>query len=618
MAASGYSVDEIPKASNLLEKHKDRLIKELLTNVKEGSGGYANRCISSLKNIGLTWPELDIIRKSILADRALRMTEAQEDVGYPASAVIDRIRDAKETGSTNAVISLGLSNMKYDDISPSHQGAALEPHAAEVADYLDWTLSKAPKEDAIIAQGFRLLNIGCKWPQLKQVIEKHKDQYVWYILRRYKQYIDHNRWTDKDVLENITSLLQDFGITWPELATIQTSLEHAKNLPESLSLSALKNEFRQFDDLVTPIKNKDWPQVSTMYQSAVQSGRAGTFSDIMGKLADTLEPDVFGDFVTEFKHAIVTFMLQKVKEQNIKDVAPLLSAFEKANIDWPELNIIKRSLQSENLINEGDDDQVMRDFIIGSVKSNLKNNNVGAIFNIIMADLKTVNIPTDAKIAWHKKNISPLLNRSKPKITKWFDHAIDAVLAKRVSSGLKLLKFLDVDPPDVVAMLNAKKDHIVKRYLEVIKNHSSVKPVIDDVHLLKTIGIDWPELDVIQGSAQADDKLTEAKPAKKPLTDYWLNFIKDDIMHDNMPNVYSAVQQLKREGYDILGSGIPALLNEHKDLVIKHLLKFLKQSLGKDYLERHVSRYLYILKKICKITWPELATIETSFKASKS
>ena len=72
---------------------------------------------------------------------------------------------------------LGLTEMNhkqelsYNDVPLNAQTNSLEPYAKEIADYLDWVLTQWPKNENVIAQGFRLLNIGAKWPELKTVFD---------------------------------------------------------------------------------------------------------------------------------------------------------------------------------------------------------------------------------------------------------------------------------------------------------------------------------------------------------------------------------------------------------------------------------------------------------------
>ena len=66
-----YSIkaDEIDRVEDIIEDHKDSLIKLILTYLKEGDMtdyGTAKGIIIKLQNIGIKWPELDIALRSIL------------------------------------------------------------------------------------------------------------------------------------------------------------------------------------------------------------------------------------------------------------------------------------------------------------------------------------------------------------------------------------------------------------------------------------------------------------------------------------------------------------------------------------------------------------------------
>jgi hypothetical protein len=61
--------DEIDRVKDMIEDHKDTLIKLILTYLRHGDMtdyGTAKGIIIKLQNAGITWPELDIAMRSIL------------------------------------------------------------------------------------------------------------------------------------------------------------------------------------------------------------------------------------------------------------------------------------------------------------------------------------------------------------------------------------------------------------------------------------------------------------------------------------------------------------------------------------------------------------------------
>lgn len=419
----------------------------------------------------------------------MRLTEVFEqettdnEVGYPASEVIDRIR---ATDRSRLAIYHGLQAMSFEGIGPRTQGQIIEPYAEEISAYLDEMLSTHLRNTSVIAQGLRLLSIGARWPELRAVLEKNKDEILWYILTRVKDSVEKNTYEGRLVAKTVIQSLKDIGI------------------------------------------------------------------------------------------------------------------------DWPEFDMIMKSLDAPEKVAESEEDNSQLEFAKHAIPSLFKKNNPGAALNIINALYKA----DPDNVEWLKQNITPVLLKhyNKKKILQWVVKSVEAVTMPRIVSAHNLLKELGVELPDIKTIIDDHKEHVIKRLLQVVQNHKSIEPVIQDVQQLRQLGIAWPELDVIERSSLADKKLSEDTDVEpRPSGIYRLakqEFEKGKTVSGlSMLNLFSKSEFSKPSAADNV--------DMFKNQIMKLLLTKFKDE---DYYA--VEYYVKVLQK-AGVNWPEFDIIQKSLQADK-
>lgn len=598
----GYSKSKIAAVITAL---KTEIIRNLLESMKEGYNELVGNDLVLLKKLGLDWPELGIIEKSIRADTSI--AEDSQEVGYPASEIIDRIRAT--TDRSILAIYHGLQAMSYEGIGPRAQNQIIEPYGKEISDYWDEMLSNNPRNPKVIEQGLKLLSIGIRWPELRAALEKNKGSILWYILSRVKDSVEQNTYVGRLVAKTVIESLRDIGVNWPEFNSILKSIDTPKRVAENDEASDISNEVYYM--LQRSVERMDiWYVLSRMIEWKLNFKKIPQARELF---------DTRKDF-------IVKELLRGVKTGETGYSNRRISSLHHIGVDWPELDIIQKSILADrekraSIAEEDDEPGSQEDFIKHSVSKLFKNNNPGAALNIIYAHYKS----DPRNIEWLRKNITPVLLKhyNKKKLLQWVANSVDAVTMPRIVSARNLLTHLGVELPDIKTIIDDNKDHIMKRLLQLVRNYQSADPVIKDIQHLRELGITWSELDVIEKS-HLSDKTIEPLDEERSLSEIYELYMLDAIKRkdstaavDNFNNLFSRFNSVLTAIYSV--RKLP--LENQKwffELIKKDIIVDLLDSIKSDHYGDidDVKTIIRMLKK-AKIYWPELDIIVKSLRADK-
>lgn len=605
MSSSGYDFDDVPQAREMFEERKDRIIKELLQNIREGDMGYANRRIGSLFDIGVDWQELRMILKSIIAAKAER--EARRNV-------------AEESDP--------LASIKHD---------------------IYQTLQKAAKEKGIWYALRRIAewDVADKIPELLELIDEYKTVIVTKLLTSVKENVKHN---DFSYVNDWVNILKGFGVKWPELDIILNSISSIETEKEPVAEDENEwyDDYNEYEygikDIVDAINDND---LALAHDAWLGVTNKDSITNILDVLINNVTSERLQTFLEQHKKEIVKDLLWDLKDGITDDAENKLISLATVDIEWPELAIIKKSLHADKQITE-DEPGSQEDFIKASIPRLFQQNNPGAALNIINAHYKM----NPRNLEWLRKNITPILQKphNKKKLINWVVNSVNAVVMGRITSANKLLQELGVDLPDIKTIIEANKEHIIKRYLQVIQNHGTADVVTQDINNLRKLGITWPELDIIERSSKAN--VNEDSDSRRQ---YEIDHILDEIdiqlgngdsafitwmyrlkHYDALPQVKPILEKYKekviayavktaREGKildivrfkDLLkeaGVEFPELdtiIEDNKDYIVKMILS--KVKLGHKDTPDRIIQQLYK----AEINWPELAVIKRSLEAEK-
>ena len=217
------------------EDNKNLIVRRLLRYVKKGWWMTALDDVSALRQKAkLDWPQLDIIEDSacrLLQDNAdadqIDEDDEDDDEGpivrrlSQDEITVDRMFRRMRDGSFSALRDC------VDELEDLHHGEdkdvreALEPHAYDIAKWLKAKLGTGQYRSSVVAQFFRLLEIGARWPELKDLANASKRELMANMVNRLKG-ATKNVWEGYD-LENLEwhiRHLEDLGVEWPDLAAL--------------------------------------------------------------------------------------------------------------------------------------------------------------------------------------------------------------------------------------------------------------------------------------------------------------------------------------------------------------------------------------------------------------
>lgn len=231
-----------PEVYKILESAKHKLIRLLLTNIKNGKYRTAKETIFLLKNqLNLKWHELDLIKKSL--DAESNRYQIGEDIN-------DERSEAKQ-GMINNVIKHMLNDMSADqprlitdgdlfryiisklkrsELNDNDIAELLEPHKVEILKYISYYLSIDKTMhllgnahsmqyimNNLVQNAYWLLKV-VQWPEIYKILEDAKPNLVKLMLIN----IQHEKYT---AAKGLTFLLKyQLHINWPELDIIDRSI----------------------------------------------------------------------------------------------------------------------------------------------------------------------------------------------------------------------------------------------------------------------------------------------------------------------------------------------------------------------------------------------------------
>jgi hypothetical protein len=291
------------------------------------------------------------------------------------------------------------------------------------------------------------------------------------------------------------------------------------------------------------------------------------------------------------KDEILYHVLKEIKvtdDNTYDDLKHIISSLRKAKVDWPELDIIERSLNADKKLDEdADHDEILYYYWDNFVYS-LKDFEV----HTAMSDLGRY-----LKAGGSKEKAKDALEKYKEKIIKSVLLQLSYGHVSLLNTVLPLMHQVGIDWPELD--LDYNKESIIKNLLTLTRkeHYNIVAKAVDE---LRTQNVDWPELDIIDRSLKADKMVNEEREQG-----YYLERMLDDIdLHLSNNDVSTAMHWIRH--YYVDRGDVSVLLpylEKYKDRILKYISsKF------------HAGQFVYaqdaiiILNKM-NVAWPELDTV---------
>lgn len=598
--------------SEIISQHKSEILQTLIKRLKYRLGqGYPTvpirKTLERLEKLGIHWPEIAIIKKSL--EKELKESDDDDwddSTGYdfPASEVMDRI-GRKERLALN----IGVQDMQYEGVPYSVQKGCLVPHAKEIADFIDYTLSE-PNDQMMVSQFINFLPISKNWPEIKVLVNKHKGQVLWYLLKKVKEFMQVSTYKNGQTVSSIIKLLEEMEVNWPEVSIIKQTLEkeaaRGKNREINEHDDEVRNEFTiksidaalkkgdiksavgltmgevNFYDksgefsrkYIAPMLIKHRKKILKWLEEQAQkvfiSNIVGVY-DALTKIGVEL-PEII-DVINSQKTPILTAMLSRAKkESGFLNAIPKIESMKKLGVNWPEFDIILKAHKTNKPLQENHSS----DAVTGN---NLSEKLRELYYAIAERDEETA---TKIFMALSKfwmlfQSMEHILlhDRSKNKAdSKWFFDLQKAVILRYIFGEMK--------------------------EVGEIPEH--------EVKLLQKAKVDWPELKVLVRSLQNNKTINENTEQQLEFLDY----AEKALSKKETGWIREGLNELN--DYIHVG-GDPAqaiaLADKHKEKIVKNILSAMKDGFI-DYAKIAAD----ILTTV-GVTWPELKVLNRALAATK-
>jgi len=239
-----------------------------------------------------------------------------------------------------------MNDLEYRyNLDPSTVDQVLQPVKDDIVIYINTEFGKGEYSIyGAVRRLDKLYRSGISWHELYRMLDNHKHSIIKYMLSQIKK-------GATGMVMEMTIILKRMGLDWPELTAIQRSLRADKQaLPESYS----KEQRIEFA------------------QKAFERGTVYGFWRL--DLLDLKASEVPGaiEILNADKDRFISALLRMVKDGSFSAVKYALKNYRHHGLDWPELDVIERSVKQISESDSYDDlrkrnmDKVLKSFKLGA------------------------------------------------------------------------------------------------------------------------------------------------------------------------------------------------------------------------------------------------------------
>lgn len=277
-----------------LLQDKAKLIKLLLGLIKHQSNPQpAEGLFAAIRSNNVDWPELAVIEKALKSN--LKENDDDDDIKLKElfSFYIKELLDA-----------IRKNDMPNFD------------------DYYAWLMDITWQDEKQISKAIA--------KEIKVDDPTEKDAFIKILLSMIKDWTDESEYYSRGIL----SALKMRKVNWPELAVIEKALKAdlKEDWDEDYGQSAYLNA------LLSALDKGDAENFEYYYQAVLEEI---TEASVIRSIANHIEPDH-----PKVKEHLMKLLLNIVKNDNDVGVVKGLIEAIRWHVDWPELNIIEKSLNS--------------------------------------------------------------------------------------------------------------------------------------------------------------------------------------------------------------------------------------------------------------------------------
>lgn len=332
----------------IADKNKQILMHKILQYIKvTTSMRSVYAIVYNLKDMGVDWPELDTILKSlessiVHSERPQQLNEIKSQLEHWQDEFTIGFRSNRRHK---------VEYTQFSILAPHHDNAALlsqvskmlaDKHRDNVLSYLRKQLlvtdRRAVLEGIPSVLNFMLIMTPSDWPELPALLTEYKDRFMQYYLSFFR----HGDVT-KYISDDEFDVFHKFGIDWTELKTLERSYHAEKQITTRLDEGELSiNRPRKLtdDDLGTIRK------ISAM----LHKDHVGDALWMSFELPSRI--DELNSIFQHYKTTIMKFLLKEVQKGTGTHLLEIvLDGLARQTITWPELSIVKKTVYSNDYKN---------------------------------------------------------------------------------------------------------------------------------------------------------------------------------------------------------------------------------------------------------------------------
>ena len=521
--------------------HKTETVRRLLKLLKEDRYEDVLGIIEDiLDDLGLAWPELDVIRRSAQAeleraDQNAELDESDDDeesivrMSSPDERIIDdmfrRMREGSWMALEDAISELEERRM------PDHMILdALSPQADSIARWLDSRIKEGSHNNRMLGQIWKLLEISARWPSLARLVNKHKAMIVRDMLTQIKAADS----MDLEDLEGHLRQLSELGMTWPEMDVISRSV--------NAELDRIYNIDESGDMLGYRISKGD---LIDGMQDSLRAGHNGAWGNNYAHMRPWSREHTVKQ-LTRIKPDIIAWInkyLSSAKNTDWRYGKLAILDLDRLGVDWPELwkvvdnnrkawvhdwLIILRSLMGNDYPEELEDlESHIRSWQKTFEQHGLKWPEIETILASIRGETDTLGHLNESSLAKAAVEEAKQMLWSQLPDGNWWT----------VGRALDNMIYAKVPHSEIFAVLDEYKEDILAQQNRLTQGENSeVLAGVSNLRRLRDIGAGWPEI---------DQMLTRNKRyiMRAALTE--IKHYSTEEYGDELPHIYKNLKKLK-------------------------------------------------------------------------
>ena len=450
-----------PAYRTFFNRYKDELLKAILTMIanKDDELRYSEReqkeMIVGVRKLGLDWPELDIIERSINQDNMLREEIAEFD-------------EMPEDEQIRLVTRRSRAIRSITDPSEAVQLAAVKGYGLTIQ-YIE-NPSEAVQLAAVTENGAALQHIKDPSEAVKLAAVKDDGHAIEYII-------------DPSEEIQLAAVMND-----PD------SIGYIKDPSEKTKLAAVDRNWYA----ITYIKDQS---------PALQILAVMKNPDAL-EYMDYAHPEFWKD--DEVKTRLITYILKNIKRGGL-GADHLVYMLEHLRCPWPELKTITKSLEADNKIQESEDVETKyanrvyaghkyKDEIDQQVTKLSREIEAGTVSLALRGAIHVLS----SRYRLRDEEIGSLLSPLMPALTARARRFLEGKAISIAIRDLKELQNIGLMTDELRSSVNDNKDAIMKFLLSIIREKQNTNHTMRYIEFLEAVGIDWPEFGVIRKTAEAE------------------------------------------------------------------------------------------------------------------